>query len=198
MKILVQLGYTQIIMCDSTGIIYKGREKGMNPVKETIADLTNSIGLKGSLRDAMEGADVFIGVSVANLLTKDLVDLMSRDSIIFAMANPVPEISYENAKEWGVRIIATGRSDYPNQVNNVLAFPGIFRGTLDAKASEINDDMKLAAVQAIANLIEEKDLSNDYIIPQAFDKRVVQAVSQEVSKVAIESGVSKLSTNSGV
>lgn len=170
----------------------------MNPVKETIATLTNSIGLKGSLRDAMAGADVFIGVSVANLLTKDLVDLMSRDSIIFAMANPVPEISYENAKEWGVRIIATGRSDYPNQVNNVLAFPGIFRGTLDAKANEINDDMKLAAVQAIANLIEEKDLSNDYIIPQAFDKRVVQAVSREVSKAAIESGVSKLSTNSDV
>lgn len=192
LKVLLQLGYTNIIMCDSTGIIYEGREQGMNPIKQSIASLTNPLGLTGSLKDAMEGSDIFIGVSVANLLTKDLVLSMNTDSIIFALANPNPEISYEIAKEWGVRVVATGRSDYPNQVNNVLAFPGIFRGALDVRATDINEDMKLAAVEAIASLVNDNELKDDYIIPRALDERVVQVVASAVSKAAISSGVSTL------
>lgn len=192
LRILLQLGYKEIIMCDSTGIIYKGREEGMNSVKETIANVTNPYGLKGALKEAMEGADIFIGVSVANLLTKDLIDSMNYDPIVFALANPTPEISYDLAKEWGVRVVATGRSDFPNQVNNVLAFPGIFRGALDVRATDINEEMKLAAVQAIAALIDESELRDDYIIPDAFDERVVNVVAQAVSDAAIESGVSDL------
>ncbi|WP_313893210.1 malic enzyme-like NAD(P)-binding protein [Psychrobacillus sp.] len=192
LRILLQLGYKEIIMCDSTGIIYEGREEGMNSVKETIANVTNPYGLKGALKEAMEGADIFIGVSVANLLTKDLIDSMNYDPIVFALANPTPEISYDLAKEWGVRVVATGRSDFPNQVNNVLAFPGIFRGALDVRATDINEEMKLAAVQAIAALIDESELREDYIIPGAFDERVVNVVAQAVSDAAIESGVSDL------
>lgn len=192
LRILQQLGYQQIIMCDSTGIIYEGREEGMNSVKESIARTTNPLGLEGTLKDAMEGADIFIGVSVANLLTKDMIDSMNYDPIIFALANPNPEIAYDLAKEWGVRVIATGRSDNPNQVNNVLAFPGIFRGALDIRATDINEEMKLAAVQAIASLIDEKDLREDYIIPDAFDERVVDVVAKAVSEAAIQSGVSLL------
>lgn len=192
LKVLLQLGYTNIIMCDSTGIIYEGREQGMNPIKKSIASLTNPLGLTGSLKDAMEGSDIFIGVSVANLLTKDLVLSMNTDSIIFALANPNPEISYKIAKEWGVRVVATGRSDYPNQVNNVLAFPGIFRGALDVRATDINEDMKLAAVVAIASLVNDTELKDDYIIPRALDERVVQVVASAVSKAAISSGVSTL------
>jgi malate dehydrogenase (oxaloacetate-decarboxylating) len=192
LKILLQLGYKQIVMCDSTGIIYKGRESGMNPAKENVANLTNPFNLTGSLKDAMSGADVFIGVSVANLFTKDLVDAMNHDPIIFALANPTPEIAYDLAKEWGVRVVATGRSDYPNQVNNVLAFPGIFRGALDVRATDINDEMKLAAVQAIASLINESDVREDNIIPDAFDERVAPAVAKAVGDAAIESGVSTL------
>ena len=192
LKVLLQLGYTNIIMCDSTGIIYEGREQGMNPIKQSIANLTNPLGLTGSLKDAMEGSDIFIGVSVANLLTKELVSSMNTDSIIFALANPNPEISYEIAKEWGVRVVATGRSDYPNQVNNVLAFPGIFRGALDVRATDINEDMKLAAVEAIASLVNDNELKDDYIIPRALDERVVQVVAKAVSDAAISSGVSAL------
>jgi malate dehydrogenase (oxaloacetate-decarboxylating) len=192
LRVLQQLGYQQIIMCDSTGIIYEGREEGMNSIKESIASITNPLGIKGSLKDAMVGADIFIGVSVANLLTKEIIDVMNVDSIVFALANPTPEIAYNLAKEWGVRVIATGRSDHPNQVNNVLAFPGIFRGALDVRATDINEEMKLAAVEAIASLIKEAELTEDYIIPDVFDERVVNAVSQAVSNAAIESGVSIL------
>ncbi|PZX02976.1 malate dehydrogenase (oxaloacetate-decarboxylating) [Psychrobacillus insolitus] len=192
LRILLQLGYKEIVMCDSTGIIYKGRENGMNPVKENVASLTNPSNLTGSLKDAMTGSDVFIGVSVANLITKDLVDVMNHDPIIFALANPTPEIAYDLAKEWGVRVVATGRSDNPNQVNNVLAFPGIFRGALDVRATDINEEMKLAAVQAIASLIDDSDIREDNIIPDAFDDRVVTAVAQAVADAAIDSGVSVL------
>ena len=192
LRILLQLGYKEIVMCDSTGIIYTGRENGMNPVKENVASLTNPSNLTGSLKDAMTGSDVFIGVSVANLITKDLVDAMNHDPIIFALANPTPEIAYDLAKEWGVRVVATGRSDNPNQVNNVLAFPGIFRGALDVRATDINEEMKLAAVQAIASLIDDSDIREDNIIPDAFDDRVVTAVAQAVADAAIDSGVSVL------
>lgn len=192
LRILLQLGYKEIVMCDSTGIIYKGRENGMNPVKENVASLTNPSNLTGSLKGAMTGSDVFIGVSVANLITKDLVDVMNHDPIIFALANPTPEIAYDLAKEWGVRVVATGRSDNPNQVNNVLAFPGIFRGALDVRATDINEEMKLAAVQAIASLIDDSDIREDNIIPDAFDDRVVTAVAQAVADAAIDSGVSVL------
>ncbi|MFJ8065920.1 NADP-dependent malic enzyme [Psychrobacillus sp. NPDC096426] len=192
LRILQQLGYREIIMCDSTGIIYEGREEGMNSVKAMIASSTNPHNLKGSLQDAMEGADVFIGVSIANLLTKDMIDLMNSDPIIFALANPNPEVAYDLAKEWGVKVIATGRSDHPNQVNNVLAFPGIFRGALDVRATDINEEMKLAAVHAIASLIEDHDIEEDYIIPDAFNEQVVDAVAKAVSEAAIRSGVSTL------
>ncbi|WP_391206459.1 NADP-dependent malic enzyme [Psychrobacillus sp. L4] len=192
LRVLQQLGYQHIIMCDSTGIIYEGRKEGMNPIKEAIASTTNPLGLKGSLKDAMDEADVFIGVSVANLLTREMIDAMNADPIIFALANPNPEIAYDLAKEWGVRVIATGRSDHPNQVNNVLAFPGIFRGALDVRATDINEEMKLAAVQAIASLIDASELREDYIIPDAFDERVVSAVAKAVSDAAIKSGVSVL------
>lgn len=192
LRILQQLGYTNIIMCDSTGIIYEGREEGMNSVKESIASTTNPFGLTGNLQDAMEGADVFIGVSVANLLSKDMIDSMNNDPIIFALANPNPEVAYNLAKEWGVRVIATGRSDHPNQVNNVLAFPGIFRGALDVRATDINEEMKLAAVHAIASLIEEHEIREDYIIPDAFNEQVVDAVAKAVSEAAIQTGVSSL------
>jgi len=192
LRILQQLGYREIIMCDSTGIIYEGREEGMNSVKAMIASSTNPHNLKGSLQDAMEGADVFIGVSVANLLTKDMIDSMNSHPIIFALANPNPEVAYDLAKEWGVKVIATGRSDYPNQVNNVLAFPGIFRGALDVRATDINEEMKLAAVHAIASLIEEHEIREDYIIPDAFNEQVVDTVAKAVSEAAIHSGVSTL------
>ncbi|SES23993.1 NADP-dependent malic enzyme [Psychrobacillus sp. OK032] len=192
LRILQLLGYREIIMCDSTGIIYEGREEGMNSVKAMIASSTNPHNIKGSLQDAMEGSDVFIGVSVANLLTKDMIDSMNNDPIIFALANPNPELAYDLAKEWGVKVIATGRSDHPNQVNNVLAFPGIFRGALDVRATDINEDMKLAAVHAIASLIEEHEIREDYIIPDAFNEQVVDAVAKAVSEAAIQSGVSTL------
>ncbi|MEK5069080.1 NAD(P)-dependent malic enzyme [Sporosarcina sp. FSL K6-1508] len=191
-KHLRNIGFEQIVICDSKGIIYKGRPEGMNPTKDDIAEITNPYGLEGSLRVAMTGADVFIGVSAANILTKELINCMNHDSIIFALANPDPEIEPAKALDYGVRIIATGRSDYPNQVNNVLAFPGIFRGALDVRASEINESMKLAATFAIASLISESELRDDYIVPDPFDERVVTAVTQAVSKAAIETGVSAI------
>nr|WP_106778794.1 malic enzyme-like NAD(P)-binding protein [Lysinibacillus timonensis] len=192
LKLLLEIGYKNIIMCDSTGIIYSGRAKGMNPIKEEIAQLTNGNLLKGGLNEALVGADVFIGVSIANLLTKDHIQSMNAEPIVFALANPNPEITYENAKAWGVKIIGTGRSDYPNQVNNMLAFPGIFRGALDVRATDINEEMKMAAVSAIASLISEEDLHEEYIIPKALDERVAEVVSRAVSKAAIESGISDL------
>lgn len=192
-KHLLNIGFEQIVICDSKGIIYSGRPDGMNSTKEEIAQITNPLGLKGSLQIAMTGADVFIGVSAANILTKEHIDCMNSDPIIFALANPDPEITPALAKEFGVRIIATGRSDFANQVNNVLAFPGIFRGALDVRATEINESMKLAATFAIASVIDDFDLHDDYIVPDPFDERVVKAVTEAVSKAAIESGVSALS-----
>ncbi|MFJ7934637.1 NADP-dependent malic enzyme [Sporosarcina sp. NPDC096371] len=189
-KLLLNIGFEQITLCDSQGVIYKGRPNGMNPMKHEIADMTNPQGLTGSLQEAMTGSDVFIGVSVANLLTKELIECMNDDPIVFGLANPNPELAPDKAHEFGVRIIATGRSDYPNQVNNVLAFPGIFRGALDVRASEINESMKLAATYAIASLIQDSELRDDYIIPDPFDDRVVKVVAQAVSDAAVESGVS--------
>lgn len=192
LRILVQMGYENIIMCDTKGIIYEGRVEGMNPIKETIAKISNPKRFVGDLSDAIRDSDVFIGVSVANLLTKEHIASMKENPIVFAMANPNPEITYENAKEWGVRIIGTGRSDYPNQVNNMLAFPGIFRGALDVRATDINEAMKLAAVEAIASLVPEDELCEEYVIPKSFDMRVAEEVAKAVGSAAIETGVSKL------
>lgn len=191
-KHLLNLGFENIVICDTKGIIHKSREHGMNPVKQEIAEITNPHNESGSLQDAMSGADVFIGVSVANLLTQELINCMNHDPIVFALANPNPEITPEKAKQFGVRVIATGRSDHPNQVNNVLAFPGIFRGALDIRATEINESMKLAATFAIASLIDDHDLRDDYIIPDPFDDRVVKIVAEAVSDAAVESGVSSI------
>lgn len=190
-KLLKEFGVQNLIMCDTAGAIYKGRPERMNSMKEEIAGFTNSSGEHGNLTDVLEGADVFIGVSAANTLTSDMVSIMKDNPIIFAMANPIPEIMPEVAKAAGVRIIGTGRSDYPNQINNVLAFPGIFRGTLDVRATEINEEMKKAAAIAIANLIETDELSEDYIIPSAFDERVVRAVAKAVGEAAIASGATE-------
>ncbi|EGQ23169.1 MULTISPECIES: NAD(P)-dependent malic enzyme [Sporosarcina] len=189
-KLLLSMGFENIIMCDSKGIIYEGREFSMNSVKHEMSRITNREKLEGTLEDAMKGADVFVGVSVANLLTKELIDCMNPEPIVFGLANPIPEIKPELAKEYGVRIIATGRSDYPNQVNNVLAFPGIFRGALDVRATEINEEMKLAATYAIADLIKEEDLREDYIIPDPFDDRVAPIVAHAVGKAAMSTNVS--------
>lgn len=192
LRILVQMGYKNIYMCDTKGIIYEGRAEGMNPIKEAVAHLTNPEKQHGTLEDALKGADVFIGVSVANLLTQAHIESMNEDPIVFALANPNPEITYENAKAWGVRIMGTGRSDYPNQINNVLAFPGIFRGALDVRATDINEAMKLAAVEAIASLVSDEELAEEFIVPKSFDERVVEIVSRAVSGAAVESGVSEL------
>lgn len=192
LRILIQMGYTNVLMCDTKGIIYEGRPEGMNAIKDSIAHLTNPEKVKGNLEDALHGADVFIGVSVANLLTEEHIKSMNTDPIVFALANPNPEITYDNAKKWGVRIIGTGRSDYPNQINNVLAFPGIFRGALDVRATDINEAMKLAAVEAIASLVSDTELNEDYIVPKSLDERVAPVVSKAVGSAAIDSGVSSL------
>lgn len=194
LKLLASIGYKNIVVCDSKGILYEGCS-GMNAVKEEIAKITNPEKLTGTLDDAMVGTDIFIGVSIANILTKEHIDSMNRDPIVFALANPNPEITYENAERWGVRIIGTGRSDYPNQVNNVLAFPGIFRGALDVFATEINEEMKIATVNAIASLVDENELREDYVIPKPLDERVVPAVAKAVANAAIETGVSRLYSN---
>lgn len=191
-RLLLLAGVSNIILCDRTGAIYEGREKGMNPVKEEMAKITNPGKEKGSLADLLQGADVFIGVSAPGCLTTDMVKTMAGDAVIFACANPTPEIYPEDAKAGGARVIATGRSDYPNQINNVLAFPGIFRGAFDVRASDINDQMKLAAAEALAGLISEEELSEDYIIPAAFDPRVGKAVAAAVAKAAVESGAAQI------
>ena len=192
LRILVQMGYKNIFMCDTKGIIYEGRKEGMNPIKEAVAHLTNPEKIHGTLSDALVGADVFIGVSVANLLSEAHIASMNENPVVFALANPNPEITYENAKAWGVRVMGTGRSDYPNQINNVLAFPGIFRGALDVRATDINETMKLAAVEAIASLVSDEELAEEYIVPKSLDERVVAIVSRAVSGAAVESGVSEL------
>lgn len=191
-KLLENFGVKEIIMCDSNGAIYEGRPRNMNSVKAVVAKKTNPNRLKGSLEDVIEGADVFIGVSVGGALTVEMVKKMAKDPIIFAMANPDPEINPDEAKKAGARVIGTGRSDYPNQVNNVLAFPGIFRGALDVRATRINERMKMAAVKAIASLIPEEKLNEDYVIPEPFDPAVAPAVAKSVAKAAIETGVARL------
>ncbi|CAM3585033.1 NADP-dependent malic enzyme [Aeromicrobium ponti] len=190
-KLLINMGVKDVIMCDTKGAIYEGRQERMNPIKESVAKITNKAKHQGLLEDIIAGADVFIGVSSAGALTKEMVQTMNRDSIIFAMANPVPEIMPEDAKEAGAKIIGTGRSDLPNQVNNVLALPGIFRGALDVRATDINDEMKMAAVDAIAGLIDCSELSPEYVIPGPLDSRVVPAVRDAVVKAAQETGVAR-------
>lgn len=191
-KILLSAGVKDLVLCDSKGIIYRGRINGMNWAKEEIAQVTNKENKKGTLADAMVGADVFIGVSSANVVSGEMVGSMNRDAIIFAMANPVPEIHPEEAKKAGARVVGTGRSDYPNQINNVLAFPGVLRGALDVRASDINEEMKVAAAYALAGIISDEELSEEYIIPKAFDPRVAPVVAKAVAKAAIESGVARL------
>lgn len=191
-KLLIAAGIKNVTLCDRTGAIYEGREKGMNPIKEEMAKITNRDKIHGSLADIVKGADVFIGVSAPGSLTTDMVKTMAKDAIIFACANPTPEIYPDEAKAGGARVIATGRSDFPNQINNVLAFPGIFRGAFDVRASDINDEMKMAAAEALANLISEDELSEDYIIPAAFDPRVGKAVAEAVAEAARKSGVARI------
>ena len=191
-KLLLTAGARNVVMCDRTGAIYKGREKGMNPVKEQMAEKTNPEMIQGSLADAIVGADVFIGVSAPGTLTKDMVRTMNKDAVIFACANPTPEIFPDEAKEAGARVVSTGRSDYPDQINNVLAFPGIFRGAFDVRASQINEEMKLAASKALADLVSPEELSEDYIIPAAFDKRVGPAVAKAVADAARATGVARI------
>ena len=192
-KLLLSAGVKEIRLCDRTGIIYEGREKGMNPIKEEMAKITNRDKRTGSLAEAVKGADVFIGVSAPGALTVDMVKTMNKDAVIFACANPTPEIFPDEAKKAGnVAVIATGRSDFPNQVNNVLAFPGIFRGAFDVRASDINDEMKIAAAEALAAMIPDDKLNADHIIPAAFEPGVGAAVAKAVAQAARDSGVARL------
>ena len=191
-KFLLSAGVRNAILCDSKGIIYEGRKENMNPVKEEMAKVTNRRILKGTLADAIKGADVFLGMSVAGALKPEMVKTMASDSIIFAMANPIPEIMPDEAKKAGARIVATGRSDFPNQVNNCLGFPAIFKGALKVRASQINEEMKLAASHALASLISEEDLNKGIIIANAFDPRVVEVESEAVAQAAIKSGVARI------
>lgn len=191
-KLLLKAGYQNITLCDRKGAIYEGRTEGMNPVKEEMSKITNLDKKSGSLADILVGADVFIGVSAPGSVTTEMVKTMAADPIIFACANPVPEIYPDDAKAAGARIISTGRSDFPNQINNVLAFPGIFRGAFDVRAKDINDEMKIAAAEALANLISEEELSPEYFIPKAFDKRVGPAVAKAVADAARKTGVARI------
>ncbi|SCW28412.1 malate dehydrogenase (oxaloacetate-decarboxylating) [Ruminococcaceae bacterium YRB3002] len=190
-KLLISRGLRNVILCDRKGAIYDGRD-GLNPAKEEMAKITNPEKKAGSLKDVIVGADVFIGVSAPGVLTADMVATMAKDPIVFACANPVPEILPDEAKKAGVAVMATGRSDYPNQVNNVLAFPGIFRGALDVRASDINDEMKIAAANAIASIVSDEELNPEYILPDAFDPRVGKAVAAAVAQAARDSGVARI------
>ncbi|MEG1754321.1 MAG: malic enzyme-like NAD(P)-binding protein, partial [Christensenella sp.] len=190
-KLLMAMGLEDVVMCDSVGAIYKGRE-GLNAEKTEMAEISNKKMRKGSMADVICGADVFIGVSAPGTLSEDMVRCMAKDSILFPMANPTPEIMPELAKKAGAAIIGTGRSDFPNQINNVLAFPGIFRGALDVRASDINDEMKLAAARAIAGLIPEDELTPEYVIPSPFDERVASVVAAAVAQAAIDTGVNRI------
>ena len=191
-KLLLSAGVKDLTLCDRSGAVYEGRPKGMNPIKDEMAKVTNLSKKAGSLADMLVGADVFIGVSAPGAVTTEMVKTMNRDAIIFACANPTPEIFPDDAKAGGARVISTGRSDFPNQINNVLAFPGIFRGALDARASDINDAMKIAAAKALAGLISDEELNADYIIPAAFDPRVKDAVANAVKQAAYDSGVARI------
>ena len=190
-RLLMSMGLKNVIMTDRKGAIYEGRE-GLNPIKEEMAKITNFKHEKGTLAEVVQGADVFIGVSAPGTLTQDMVRSMAKDPIIFACANPTPEIFPDEAKAAGAAVISTGRSDFPNQVNNVLCFPGIFRGALDVRASDINDKMKVAAAYAIAGLVSDEELTADYILPAAFDSRGKDAVAEAVRKAAVESGVARI------
>lgn len=191
-KLLLKAGYKNITLCDRHGAIYEGRADGMNPVKNEMSKITNLEKKAGSLAETLEGADIFIGVSAPKMVTKEMVESMAKDAVIFACANPVPEIYPDEAKEGGAKVVATGRSDFPNQINNVLAFPGIFRGAFDVRAKDINDEMKIAAANALAGLITDDELNPDYIIPKAFDKRVGPAVAKAVAEAARKTGVARL------
>lgn len=190
-KLLVSFGAKNIIVCDKSGII-SSYNPNLNDSMKELALITNKDNISGNLKDALIGADVFIGVSAPNLITQEIANSMNSDSIIFAMANPIPEIFPDDAKEAGVKIIGTGRSDFPNQVNNVLAFPGIFRGALDVRASDINEEMKISAAYAIANSVDKNDLNFDFILPKAFDLNVQKAVAEAVRKAAIKSGIARI------
>lgn len=190
-KLLLTLGIKHIVMVDKIGALHKGAE-GMTDAQAAMAEITNPRGVTGSTADVIKGADIFIGVSAANTVTKDMIRSMAKDPIIFTMANPVPEIPRDDAIEAGAAVVGTGRSDYPNQINNVLAFPGIFRGALDVRASDINDEMKLAAAYALANLVSDEELCAEYIIPKAFDPRVKDALAAAVAKAAKETGVNRI------
>ena len=190
-KLLLSAGFKNVVMTDRAGAIYAGRD-GLNWIKEEMAQVTNLQKEQGKLADVIKGADVFIGVSAPNTLTTEMVKTMNKDAIVFACANPTPEIFPDDAKAGGARVVSTGRSDYPNQVNNVLAFPGIFRGTFDVRASDINEEMKMAAAMALANLISDDELNEDYIIPKAFDPRVGPAVAKAVAEAARASGVARI------
>ena len=190
-KLIMSAGVKNVIMCDRKGAIYKGRD-GLNWIKAEMAEVTNLEKKQGSLADVIAGADVFIGVSGPGTVTIDMVRSMAKDAIVFACANPTPEIFPDDAKAGGAAVVSTGRSDYPNQINNVLAFPGIFRGTFDVRASDINEEMKMAAAHALADLISDDELTADYIIPKAFDKRVGPAVAKAVAEAARRSGVARI------
>ena len=191
-RLLLTAGFSDITLCDRKGMIYEGRPEGMNPVKEEMAKVTNRGKEQGTLAEALVGADVFIGVSAPGVVTTDMVKTMNKDAVIFACANPVPEIFPEDAKAGGARVVSTGRSDFPNQINNVLAFPGVFRGAFDVRARDINDEMKLAAAEALAGLISEEELNEDYIIPKAFDPRVGKTVAKAVAEAARRTGVARI------
>ena len=191
-RLLLTAGFKNITLCDRKGAIYEGRPEGMNPIKDEMSKVTNLDKKAGSLADMLVGADVFIGVSAPGAVTTEMVKTMNKDAIVFACANPTPEIFPDDAKAGGAKVVSTGRSDFPNQINNVLAFPGIFRGAFDVRAKEINDEMKLAASEALANLITDEELSPEYIIPKAFDKRVEPAVAKAVAEAANRTGVARI------
>ena len=191
-RLLLTAGFKDITLCDRKGAIYEGRPEGMNPVKDEMAKVTNLAKKSGSLADMLVGADVFIGVSAPGAVTTEMVKTMNKDAVVFACANPTPEIFPDDAKAGGAKVVSTGRSDFPNQINNVLAFPGIFRGAFDVRAKEINDEMKLAAAEALAGLITDEELSSEYIIPKAFDKRVGPAVAKAVAEAAKRTGVARI------
>ena len=191
-RLLLKAGFKNITLCDRKGAIYEGRAEGMNAVKEEMSKVTNLDKKSGSLADMLAGADVFIGVSAPGAVTTEMVKTMAEDAIIFACANPTPEIFPDEAKAGGAKVVSTGRSDFPNQINNVLAFPGVFRGAFDVRAKDINDEMKIAASEALAALISDEELSPDYIIPKAFDKRVGPAVAKSVADAARKTGVARI------
>lgn len=191
-RLILSAGFKNVVMCDRNGAIYEGRKEGMNWIKEEMAQCTNREKRKGTLAEMLVGADIFIGVSAPGLVTSDMVRSMAEDAIVFACANPTPEIFPDEAKAAGAKVVATGRSDFPNQINNVLAFPGVFRGTFDVRAKDINEEMKMAAARALAELISEEELGTDYIIPKAFDSRVGKAVASAVAKAAKDSGAARL------